>query len=226
VIQDPAAELVDLVRRAGDDPSPADRQAAALVRRRFGLSLAVPFVAVPRPGDAVPVRKANAYDGPAIAAVKWRSWRVAYRGILPDWFLDDLAVVPPVGHWIGLGTLAPSRRHALYVAGARGAVFGVTELRPTRDSDLDSTATCEIDVLYLEPLVRRRGIGRDLLDAAVHHARRAGTEDVRLWVVEANASARAFYDAIGWSPDGARQWVDLGGGVGMDEVRYRAPRRR
>jgi GNAT superfamily N-acetyltransferase len=210
VIQDPSDELIEAVRRGGDDPSPSDRAAIALVQRRFGLSLPLPFARLPADGEEVPVRAAVAVDGPAMAATKWRSWRLAYVGILPAEFLAKLAVYPAAGYWTGRAAVPPSNRHALFVAGARGSVCGLVSLEPD-----------QVKVLYVDPLVQRRGIGRALLDTAIDHARETGATDLRLWVAEGNAPARAFYEASGWELDGERQRFELEPGVEMDEVRYR-----
>jgi hypothetical protein len=39
-------------------------------------------------------------------------------------------------------------------------------------------------------------------------------------VLEANAGARAFYEAMGWHADGARQTLELGG-TEVQEIRNR-----
>jgi GNAT superfamily N-acetyltransferase len=218
MIQDPSDELLGAVRRSGDAPSPADRAAVELVRRRFGLSLPLPFAAVPAPEDGVPVRAAVAVDGPAMAATKWRSWRLAYVGILPDEFLDRLAVYPPAGYWTGRAAVPPTNRHGLFVAGARGTVVGVASVEPERDGP---DRASDLKVLYIDPLVQRRGIGRALVDAAIAHARTTGTAELRLWVAERNTDARGFYEATGWEADGEHQRFELEPGVAMDEVRYR-----
>jgi GNAT superfamily N-acetyltransferase len=161
------------------------------------------------------VRAAVAEDGPAMAATKWRSWRLAYRGILPDEFLGRLTVYPPAGYWIGRAAVPPSNRHALFVAGARGTVLGLSAIEPSEPG------TSELKVLYVDPLAQRRGIGGALADAAIDHARTTGAERFRLWCAEGNAGGRAFYEATGWVPDGERQRFELEPGVAMDEVRYR-----
>jgi GNAT superfamily N-acetyltransferase len=217
VIQDPADELLEAVRRVLDDPMPADRAAVALVRRRFGLSLPLPFAPIPEAEAAVPIRAAVAEDGPAIAATKWRSWRLAYRGILPDEFLGRLAVYPPAGYWTGRAAVPPTNRHGLFVAGAKGTVMGIAAVEPT---DI-TTAGYDLKVLYIDPLVQRRGLGRALAAAAIEHARTTGAEHLSLWVAERNEPARAFYEATGWEADGERQRFELEPGIAMDEIRYR-----
>ncbi len=51
----------------------------------------------------------------------------------------------------------------------------------------------EVDALYLTPQARRQGLGRALIADAM------ATEPVlRLWTFQANATARAFYAALGF----------------------------
>jgi hypothetical protein len=56
------------------------------------------------------VREAEAGDAAAIAALQVRSWRTAYRGIVPDAFLDGLAEDAWLERWTD--GLAGARRMA------------------------------------------------------------------------------------------------------------------
>ena len=53
----------------------------------------------------------------------------------------------------------------------------------------------ELDGLFVEPELWRRGIGAALVDAATHQARRKGLE----LTVIANPNARDFYESCGFS---------------------------
>lgn len=59
-----------------------------------------------------------------------------------------------------------------------------------------------VDALYVHPSHWRRGYGGRLLDAAVDLLRQHGRPVARLWVMAANAAARALYERHGWLPDG------------------------
>lgn len=59
----------------------------------------------------------------------------------------------------------------------------------------------ELDGLFVEPDLWGRGIGRALIDAAVHEARKRG---LALTVI-ANPSARRFYESCGFSIEGDAQ---------------------
>ena len=59
----------------------------------------------------------------------------------------------------------------------------------------------ELDGLFVEPDFWGGGIGRALVEAAVHHARQRG---LSLTVI-ANARARGFYESCGFSVEGDEQ---------------------
>ena len=63
-----------------------------------------------------------------------------------------------------------------------------------------------LDALYVVPEEWGRGVGSALHDRAVE-ALRAQSGEARLWVLEANALARGFYERRGWRPDGREQIV-------------------
>ncbi len=223
VVPDPAADLLSAVARAGDDPEASDRRMVALAQRRFGIAVSPPFARPLGSGlRELPVRVATGLDGPAIAAVKWRSYRTAYRGVLPDPFLDGLGIHPPAGYWSGRAAVPPSARHSLLVAGARGEVHGFCDAGPARDDDLDPQRTAEIAVLYVDPTAIGLGVGRRLVEATCDRLVDIGFDDARLWVLRANAGGRRFYERLGWRPDGAEKSRRLEAeDVTFDEVRYR-----
>ena len=105
------------------------------------------------------------------------------------------------------------------VAEYDGTLAGFTSLAvPARDPDVQAAAG-EITTLYVDPERRRRGIGRALVDAAAAELRDDGCDVAVLWVYEGNAAGRAFYAAVGFQPDGARQLDPF---AGLPEVRLRA----
>jgi len=235
VIGDPIAEVLDVALRVddtrGDHVERVDRDRALLARRRFGVALPPPLV--PRPADpaSLPVRPGGPTDGAAIAAVQRRAWRVRYRGLLSDAFLDDLDLGYLGAYWTGRATVAPTPRHRLLVAGRPGEVHGVVDVGPTRDADAprgaDGLATWgEVRSLYVDPTVLGAGLGSALLDAAVAALADDDPERLVLWVVEGNYPARAFYERHGWRADGSTQVVPVADEE-LAEVRYvRDPPRR
>ncbi len=66
---------------------------------------------------------------------------------------------------------------------------------------------CYLAELYVVPSRRRQGLGRALMEAAIEHARREGADRMDLGTSEADVTARALYERLGFSnregrPDG------------------------
>lgn len=137
------------------------------------------------------LRLATPADAAAIARVHVRAWRAGYRGIVAEKVLADLSEAERESLWNEI--LSRGGEDFTLVAEAPDAtVVGFCSGR---------AQTREIAALYVDPGHWRRGIGGRLLDAALE---RLGGPDVALWVLEANAPARAFYATRGFAPDGAR----------------------
>jgi GNAT superfamily N-acetyltransferase len=158
----------------------------------------------------------------AVADLHVRSWQVAYRGVVPDPILDGFSIPQRRDAWvrtIGLAGAEPSRAGRIWVVEEAGCVRGFATTRPGRDDDLPP-GTGEVHSIYLAPEAWNRGLGSALLASAVDDLRSRGFSPLVLWVIEANARARRFYERAGWRLDGARQPIDFDG-VRVDEVRYR-----
>jgi ribosomal protein S18 acetylase RimI-like enzyme len=165
------------------------------------------------------VRRADPADARAIAEVSVAGWQEAYRGMLPDGFLDSLRVDSRERGWHEMLTRDEPGRTPAWVAEEEGRVAGFVSCGPPRDEDVPLPGA-EIYAIYVRPELWRGGIGRALLDTATAHLRATGARTLVLWVLEANERARAFYEAMGWRPDGGRQELELGG-TSTIEVRYR-----
>jgi ribosomal protein S18 acetylase RimI-like enzyme len=68
------------------------------------------------------------------------------------------------------------------------------------------------------PSHQRRGFGRRLVQAVTVRLTAAGTSSMLLWVLDANARAREFYEALGGTVV-REQPIDIGG-VTFREVAY------
>ena len=64
---------------------------------------------------------------------------------------------------------------------------------------LETDGTAELDGLFVEPDLWRRGIGSALVEAAIHEARRRG---LSLLTVVAGPSAKDFYERCGFAVEG------------------------
>ena len=165
--------------------------------------------------EQVLLRDAELSDAPALARISVDGWQQGYAGLLPQAYLDALDVDARLRGW--LGVLETSDVRPL-VAEAAGRVVGFASFGPSRDDDADPARIGEVYAIYVDPGHWRLGIGHALLDATIN---RFGDVDAcTLWVLTGNISARSFYAAHGFQPDGAAK-TESRRGVVLDEVRYR-----
>lgn len=153
------------------------------------------------------IRRAVPQDALAVETVRVDTWKVAYRGLVPDAFLADLEVNPErVQVWRDRIAAVET---ATWVAEHEDDVIGLAVSGPSRDEDLLGHG--ELYALYVDPRRWCGGVGTALLTAC-------GPVDV-LWVLERNGRARSFYERHGSTPDGTAKTIDLGSPV--EEIRYR-----
>ncbi len=169
--------------------------------------------------QAFVIRRAGLADARAIAEVAVAGWQAAYRGILSDAFLDAMRVDAREVAWRERLARDVDGGAPAWVAERAGHVVGFVSSGPPRDEDVPLPAS-EIYAIYVLAESWRQGLGRSLLQTAVAHWRAGGARTLVLWVFEANAPARAFYEAMGWQPDGGRQALELGSASAI-EIRYR-----
>ena len=95
--------------------------------------------------------------------------------------------------WTGL---LGAGEHRVLVADRDGEAVGIAAVRRGW-----------IDGLYVVPEAWGTGIAGELHDAGLDHVRGLGETVCRLWVLEANARARRFYERRGWELDGTTRVV-------------------
>ncbi len=157
-------------------------------------------------------------DETELAEVHVVSWQGAYRGQVPAAHLEALSILEHKERWAAiLAGAGPSE--AAFVAELEGRIVGFAHCGPARDDDA-GTDVGELYSIYLLPGHIGSGLGRALLERATGALRAAGFLGATLWVFEANARARRFYEAAGWSFDGRQAAFALGGAT-LSELRSR-----
>jgi len=146
----------------------------------------------------IEIRKAAIEDAEAIAEVQSRSWEAAYAGIVPA---ETIARKNAGRRERWRKNLSAPSRFTTWAAVLEGRVVGFMSLALPEDEDLDERYY-ELCAIYLHPDVFRRGMGRRMAEYAFDLAREAGKSRMAVYVLEANAAARGFYEACGFRPDG------------------------
>jgi ribosomal protein S18 acetylase RimI-like enzyme len=147
------------------------------------------------------IRLATPGDAPAVALVHVRAWKTAYRGLLPDAYLDALRPEDRAARYTFDRTDA--QHPTTLVAVEEGRIAGFATTGPARDPE--RVGRGELMALHVDPQFWNRGLGRALVAAAREQLVQRGYPEAELWVLEGNQRASRFYAADGWSPDGARR---------------------
>ena len=156
----------------------------------------------------IQLRRATPEDAAALAAVEVRSWRAAYRGLMPDTLLDGLSEVEKAESWRqDLLKHGSSGCKRVYIALSDVGISGFVRVGPLTDEGEVGL----ISVLYVLPEQWRRGVGATLMQAGMQELRDLGMREAILWVLRDNLRARRFYEQLGWTPDGRTVSEDYGG---------------
>jgi len=149
----------------------------------------------------------------AIAALHLASWRSAYRGIVPDAFLDAITMESRVVRWTRAVAAAGEQQVTTLVAEDGRNIVGLSSFGPSRDR----AGFGEVYALHVLPHLRRTGIGSVLLRRTESRLRDVGWADAMLWVLRDNVAARRFYEAMGWVTTG-RERLEVHHGYEIPEV--------
>jgi GNAT superfamily N-acetyltransferase len=168
--------------------------------------------------DVPTLRAARLDDAAAIGLVHVRSWQAAYAGDFPQHYLDALDPTQRADGWRHILGRTDRDRQADLVADLEGKIGGFASVGPCRDDDAHGAG--EVYAIYLLPELWGRGLGRQLMSAALDTLTGFGFDEATLWVLDRNDRARQFYEAGGWHADGATK-VEDGPGFPIAEVRYR-----
>lgn len=139
------------------------------------------------------IRPATPDDAPAVAAVRVASWRVTYRGVVPDSHLDALTPAESEDRWRAVASGAEPG-HELLVCETPDGVVGFAAYGAARPPTFGYAG--ELHATYYLPAAMGKGYGSAMLRQVTANLCRLGHDDMIVWVIEANARGRAFYENV------------------------------
>ena len=160
-------------------------------------------------------RTATANDAEEIALLHAESWRMTYRGMLSDEYLDNHVGENRLTVWQERLT-SPKAGQFVLVAEENGIIQGFVCVFGAADEEWGAL----LDNLHIRAAQQGRGLGRKLMH-------RAGTwiqgnyadTAMHLWVFAANEGACRFYDRLGGTVN-YEMIEDEFGGCPVPVVRY------
>jgi GNAT superfamily N-acetyltransferase len=176
----------------------------------------------------VVIRSASPADAAQVAGVQRESWLAAYDGIIAREIIDE-AMMPDDGARVRQTFRTRPWQRMIVAVDEPAGVVGYASFGPEVDvlgapwphpptKRGEAGQVAELYALYVHPDWWSTGTGRALMDRVLARTRRAAYPEIVLWVLEANARARGFYERAGFAPDGASKVIYRLGAV--SEVRY------
>ncbi|OIJ88442.1 GNAT family N-acetyltransferase [Streptomyces colonosanans] len=168
--------------------------------------------------DTLRIRDMTPDDCRRVSEIRINGWRTAYRGLIPQSYLDALDVDADTAR--RRARLAQGDGVVNLVADRDGEVVGWAAHGPYRDGEA-LTEDAELYAIYVSPQVLGAGAGRALLAESTRRCTAAGHERMLLWVLRENTRARRFYERAGFHADGTEETFEADGAA-VPEVRYAA----
>jgi GNAT superfamily N-acetyltransferase len=165
------------------------------------------------------IREAAVEDAPEIARIVVAGWQNAYRGQMPQDFLDGLSVERRREQHAGWLTNRAPKSHTL-IAVQDDRVLGFSIVGSGSDKD-SNEKNGHLYAIYLDPPWIGKGVGSALMRESIAVLRREGFTTATLWVLATNAPARDFYEHQGWVLAEGVTNVEMIGDFELLELRYR-----
>lgn len=157
------------------------------------------------------IRKINQTDSrEEISNIYEQSWKYAYKGIIPQAYLDSI----PSGQWCG--TFDNPDRYMLVMIDDE-KIIGTSCYCKSRFDDYKDWG--EIISIYFLPEYMGRGYGKSLLEQTVKELKTMGFKTIFLRVLEDNYRARHFYEKCGFKYSD-KYYDDTIGGKQLRELQY------
>lgn len=159
------------------------------------------------------IRKATLIDAQRIAEIIVYGWRFAYKGMIDDTYLyGELSVVK---RYQSLSEVL-SGEHGFFVYEEDGIMKAFVLVSEPRES-AETSDYSELVAIYVEPQFKGMGIGQKLIAFAEELSLNNQKNAIRLWVLEKNEKARAFYEKCGFVQLNENMLLEK---LKQNEVRY------
>ncbi len=141
-------------------------------------------------------------DRMALSKVYEAGWKYAYKGIIPQDYLDSI----PEGKW-AQAVDRPGIHTLVMLEG--DLIIGTTSVCAARCADRKGFG--EVVSIYFLPEYMGKGYGKLLLAEAVKELEKMGFDHIYLQVLEENHRARRFYEKCGFRFSGCFVDDNIGG---------------
>lgn len=162
------------------------------------------------------IRKRTKEDCQAIAHVVTIGWNETYKGIVPDWFLEELKTNEQERAERMQSKFDENNNHQ-FVLEINNEVVGFVNFGLTEDPEYTNCG--EIIALYIISKYKGNGLGRKLVDAATNELKEMNCDKMIIACLKGNPS-NDFYKHIGgkYIKDGELKRLSLPENIYMFDI--------
>jgi ribosomal protein S18 acetylase RimI-like enzyme len=142
------------------------------------------------------VRQARAADWKVLRELRLRALADA-----PDAFASTLEQEAAFPEQVWRQRVEGREGSVTFIASEGGAGIGMVAIFAVADPP----GRVHLVGMWVDPLHRRRGVAKALVERAVRGAQERQAGEVVLWVADHNIPARTLYEQVGFRPTGERQ---------------------
>ena len=158
------------------------------------------------------IRAMKISDAPRAAEIHVFGWRSSYKGFISNEFLFNNMIVSERVRFFENAVRSNLEETYVFDDGIVKAILTIGMCR-----DLDKSSSFELWGIYIDPFMKKQGIGATMVDYCENMAIKRGCNEICLWVFEKNVEARFFYEALGYYPDGTEKFINF---LSATEIRY------
>lgn len=151
-------------------------------------------------------KKADASMAHDIAFILTLSWQRAYKGIIPDDYLQKLSAEKKAER---IKKSIGETPEEFYLFSVDKLSAGAAILCKDREKSAKATDG-EICAIYFLPEYWGLGYGKMAMHYSLKRFKELSCTDVTVWVLEENKRARNFYEKCGLSFSGTKQEINIG----------------
>lgn len=140
------------------------------------------------------IRQANETDSYNIAKLIIAGWQTAYKGLIDDIFLNNMSIDIIAQNWKD-NIESQNKDNNIYVYEESNKIIGI--IRFGKPDNNSSNYNAEIHVLYVEPSLKRNGIGSKLFAFAKNYFVSNNLTNMIIWCLHNNIPSIKFYEKMG-----------------------------
>jgi len=161
------------------------------------------------------IREAVLGDAAGIARVHYDTWQTAFRGVVPDEYLQSTSYEKRQSAWESALRRPNGTKFVGVAEDETGQIVGFAVGGPERTGDAEYDG--ELEAVYILQRHQRQGIGRSLVAWTAKKLAQAGMGSLLVWTL-ADSPYRQFYEVSGGKQ--VRETERSFGGVMLKVVGY------